>query len=101
MWNAFVALIKRLTRSQNARKRVRHPFPPPYSSATLAPPPFPSRPGTSIAIEHHFEGVHIANDRRSMSFMEHLRGAHWTSGQPCLSSLGVLQSEYQAWIALL
>ncbi len=39
------------------------------SPTTLAPLPFPNRPGTSIAIEHRSGGVQMATKRSlSMSF---------------------------------
>src|SRR6266446_5120977 len=30
----------------------------------LTSPPFPSRPGTSIPMDHHLEGLQMANNRR-------------------------------------
>ncbi len=43
------------------------------SPGTVAPPRFPSRPGTLLAIEHGSEGVQMANNRQSKSFsMQHL-----------------------------
>ena len=50
-----------------ARKRARHPVSPPYSSTTLPLPSFPSRPGTSVAIEHRSEGVQMAKNRTKQS----------------------------------
>jgi hypothetical protein len=35
-----------------------------YYNKRLASPPFPSRPGISIPIYHHFEGLLMANNRR-------------------------------------
>src|SRR5258707_14580769 len=49
-------------------RALRNMVPPPHSSAPLPPPPFPSRPGTSIAIGHGSEGVLIAKNRPSMCF---------------------------------
>ena len=55
--------IKRPTRSQIAPLQTvpvfRSPCHTPHT--TLASPPFPSRPGTSIPIDHYMEGLQMAN----------------------------------------
>ena len=58
----YVEHIRNIDKATNkvtnspARKRARHPVSPSYSSTTLPPPPFPSLPGTSIAIKHRADG---------------------------------------------
>src|SRR5258708_32984031 len=62
----YVEPIRSIDKSTN--KVTNNPArKPSYSSTNLVPPPFPSRPGTMVAIEHHSEGVQMANNHRSMS----------------------------------
>jgi hypothetical protein len=71
------ALRQLLTKSQIAQLKgvpgAPHQIFPPYSvSAAFASPPFPSRPGISIPIDSHSEGMLMAGNqkRRSLRIWE-------------------------------